>query len=341
MVSLLANGQTEQGDSVTVIYSNRQETPQDLSTYFNGMVKLVNIQMQITLERFTAIQKLRSHIRNKNADIVFLHSSYAGFLGRIALLGLGSRPRIFYIPHCISLLRDDIGLFRKSTFLALEWFAALKRSEYIACSDSEADLIRRLIPIRECHVVENAIKLSRIPTTPPARKRTVVCVGHIRPQKDPLMFAEIARIVRQRDKDISFIWIGDGGPKEKRILQSAGVKLRGWMPPEAVGNELLEATVYLSTSRWEGMPVSLIEALNFGLIAVARSCPGNIDVIRHAETGYLFTSIDEAIACIMDIFQNPNSKLDMTTCAGVEAKDRFSVSRYLEEMRNLCSSPRK
>ena len=71
------------------------------------------------------------------------------------------------------------------------------------------------------------------------------------------------------------------------LLQEAGVEVTGWKSrPEALA-EMSRLDIYLHPSRWEGMPIALIEAQIAGLPAVATDVVGNRDVIREGETGFV------------------------------------------------------
>src|SRR5690606_22885604 len=62
------------------------------------------------------------------------------------------------------------------------------------------------------------------------------------------------------------------------------------------------ADLYLSTSRWEGLPFSVLEAMSFGKALLLKTCLGNQDLVREGKNGFLFDSIKEAVD-IIDFYQ--------------------------------------
>jgi len=74
-------------------------------------------------------------------------------------------------------------------------------------------------------------------------------------------------------------WIGGGDDANEAALKSAGVTITGWMPRANALEAMRGLDIYLHPSRWEGMPVALIEAQLCGLPAVASDVVGNRDVI--------------------------------------------------------------
>lgn len=341
MASLLVNSQIRAGHSVEVVFSRRPETPQDFASHFDSRCRISKIQMYSYTDKVKSLFALRSHLGEVSPDVVFLHSSFSGFLGRLAVLFALRTSKIFYIPHCISFMRRDVGAFKRSIFVLFEWIAAVKRADYVACSRSEYDAIRSAIPFRKCHLVENAVDFSNIPLdvlSTSKESRTVVTVGQIRTQKGPSRFAEIARQVKLKDPDIEFLWIGDGDPGLRAELQAAGVKVVGWVPKARVWDYLGIARIYLSTALWEGMPVSLIEASCAGLPIVASKCAGNVDVVEHGKTGWLYENSNEASVLILNALEDNNMSRDMARLALEIAKKRFSTERYLVEMEQLIEA---
>lgn len=339
MMALLANAQADAKHSVEVIYSNRSETPSDFEKLFHPEITLTNIQMNTTKDKFFCIPSLRKRLKHTSPKYIYLHSSFAGFLGRISSLFILPNTHVFYIPHCISFMRRDIGVLKKLIFIAFEWIGAIKPSTYIACSESEKKSISKNIPFRNCHLIENAIDISSIKDSFLLKEKveitTVITVGQIRPQKGPTEFSIIASKARAIDKNIEFIWVGDGDSDVRTQLERAGVTVLGWVPKADVLNRLQRASIYLSTAKWEGMPVSIIEASFAGLPVVASKCAGNVDVISHGKTGWLFETEEEAINQILSIIKNPESSTKVATNAFNIAKNRFSVERYLKQMESL------
>lgn len=340
MASLLANAQVDQDNIVEIVYSSRPETPVDFDEQFDERIFLTNIQMYTKKEKIISLKKLRLILLDRKPDVVFMHSSFAGFLGRLASIGVLSNSRFLYLPHCVSFMRQDIGFFKKMIFIGLELIGAIKNSEYVACSKSEQSAILTHIPFRKCHLIENAVIFKGNRSNYGFLNKSIVTVGQIRQQKGPLQFAEIAKSVMQKIPDASFTWIGDGDPVMRQTMELAGVNVTGWVSKDVVSEYLQNASVYLSTAQWEGMPVSIIEAIYAGLPVVASKCSGNVDIIIHNQTGWLFDSTKQAIEQIVAVMNGPDNAEFIAKNAFRIAIDRFSVKRYIEAM-NFISTIQK
>lgn len=336
MLALQANSQAEAGHNVHVCYSRRPETPQDLSSHFCAEVTLKEIPLRGAASVLTGIWRIRKYLVSTRSDIFIMHSSYAGFLGRLAAVSVKNGPRCFYIPHCISFMRRDVGTFKLILFACLELVASLKKCVYVACSESERRVIRKFLPLVDVEVVENAVPMSELGFEPSIQKCQVITVGMIRNQKGPDDFVAIANKVRASAPETSFVWVGDGDDREtKQVLASAGVEVTGWLSKSEVFKKLRESSVYLSTARWEGMPVSLIEAFYSGVPVVASRVAGNLDVVEHSLTGFLYDSNPEGAEFVVQLLNDNKKRKLVSDTAKIKARTRFSAERYSEDLGNL------
>ncbi|WP_184246005.1 glycosyltransferase [Paraburkholderia atlantica] len=347
VVSTLATRLAKEGHEVYVIYSEREETPKNLRAMFHADVVLQHLQMKgPSLAHIMSV--LRRQLIGLNPDIVHMHSSFAGFLGRMATLFALPSTALLYSPHCISFVRRDIGRVKRYCFAALEWLACLKRCTYVGCSESECAAIRRYL-WRDAVLVENAIDravgvhgdthLEGAENVGSTKRRVIATVGGLRVQKNPQLFAEIARSF---DRDsVEFVWIGDGDADLRKTLEDAGVRVTGWLTRADVIEAVAQADIYLSTASWEGMPISLIEAMTLGTPVVASDCPGNIDTIRHNSTGVLYRTVAQATSLIQKMLTDEKFREGLSRRAQEEARNRFSEDRFFNNFALLYSTQLK
>ncbi|MEJ2912975.1 glycosyltransferase [Pseudoalteromonas sp. C12FD-1] len=333
---MAANGQAK-NNNLSVIFSRRPDTPKNIESLFEPTINLIEENLKASRFPFSVFA-LRKHLKQIKPDVVHCHSSFAGFVGRLAAIGLNTK--VFYSPHCISFMRQDISPLKKGVFKAFELIACIKKSTYIACSQSEYSAIKAALPFAEVVLLENAVDLSDFKT--PINNVTqsaalkVITVGGIRPQKGPAEFAKLA--ITFKNENIEFIWIGDGEQEHKQCLLDAGVKVKGWMPRADVINELAQADLYLSTALWEGMPVSIIEACAAGVPVIARNCDGNKDIISHGSNGYLFNTTAQAIEQISSHLVSPAKLNTLAQLANQQVFTRFSVERFSSELARIYRS---
>jgi glycosyltransferase involved in cell wall biosynthesis len=124
---------------------------------------------------------------------------------------------------------------------------------------------------------------------------------------------EVAQKVSD-DKSFMFIIIGDGEEKstvERNIIEDKieNVKLLGYQ--KNVNEFLLASDLFLSTSLWEGLPYSLIEATRAGIPIVASDVIGNNEVVFDKQNGYLFQVDDiDSAAQLLKELRDSNKTLE-------------------------------
>ena len=110
-----------------------------------------------------------------------------------------------------------------------------------------------------------------------------------------------------RDKGCKFLLVVLGANYEKsgyiNLSNSEDIKILG--EKNNVGDYLACADYFVLTSLWEGLPISLIEAMSVGCIPISTPAGGVVDVIRNKENGYITETFsdDEMYKCIKDIIQ--------------------------------------
>jgi glycosyltransferase involved in cell wall biosynthesis len=119
------------------------------------------------------------------------------------------------------------------------------------------------------HYVPNVLTAEQIPCSKPLRP-TVSMVGRIGAQKDPGLFAAVARACAA---DMDFTWVGDGDPHLKQQLLDAGVTVSGWVDPREARRLVASSDLYLHTGSWESAPISAMEAAAAGVPVIARRIP--------------------------------------------------------------------
>ena len=95
------------------------------------------------------------------------------------------------------------------------------------------------------------------------------------------MFNEIA----EKFPEIQFTWIGDGDLKNELI--STNIKITGWKERKEVLKILNDNDIFILTSLWEGLPLSLLEAMYMKKICIVSDVIGNRDVIKNGKNGFI------------------------------------------------------
>lgn len=256
-------------------------------------------------------------------DVIHLHSSKAGFLGRIVSFLLGKSNKTIYTPHAISFLRLDISPKKRKIFIWMEKFASFFGGKIVACSQSEKEAIEEQ-GIKNVTFINNGIRPLEIEKKENiSDKITIISVGRLSIQKNPRLFNDIA--LEFIDKpNIQFIWCGDGELKSE--LTSLNIKCTGWIERKELENYLANADIYLSTSLWEGLPLSVLEAMSIGLPVVLSDCVGNKDLVDN--NGFLYKNKKNATNNINELIENK----ELINKKGYNSKILMDNNFYIKNM---------
>ena len=295
-ITNLANELVKNND-VYIAYSVRKETPQNFQENFATNVKLIRVKNFVrsinVLQDLKAYIEIKKIARKVNPDIIHLHSSKAGALGRIAFSFFNSKYSVFYTPHGYSFLMSDTNKVKRLVYKNIEKILGMGNAVTISCSPGEDRESQKLAKYTE-HV-DNGINTKEIDTIIDniiSKKKTLATLGRISYQKNPTLFNEIA----ERMPKENFVWIGDG--ELRNDLSSPNIKITGWLNRNEALKKLSEVDVFLLTSRWEGLPMALLEAMYMEKLCIVSNTIGNNDVIKNNVNGFVCDTVEDYIKAI-------------------------------------------
>jgi len=302
------------------------------------------------LRDFLCYRRIVRELKKGAFHVVHAHGSKGGFIGRMAARRLPG-ARVIHTGHTfpIQWARGLQGAF----YAALERAACRHCHRVVALTESQKELLvrRAICPARKIVVIPNATELPPVPG-PDDRRRArealglplqvpiIGMVGRIVPQKLPAAFVSAARLVVQARPDAQFVWIGDG-PLRSVIEQ--GVR-RMHVPPgnvHVVGERddargLYPAfDVFLFTTRWEGMPYAVLEAMAASVPVVSLHVPGMDELVEHGHTGMLVNDDSLLGSCVVDLLKNGAQCAGFGLAARHAIEQRYSVAQFIGRLEDL------
>jgi glycosyltransferase involved in cell wall biosynthesis len=316
----------------TIVYSSNRKgiSSEKVNAEFSNGVNLIHLNMVREISLFNdlkSIFKLTKELKKINPDIIHLHSSKAGVLGRIAYFFLFRKKKIFYTPHGYAFLRTDISKISKKLYSIIEKsFQRLFGGTIVACGDTEFEIAKKIGPSK---LVRNGINIDNVRkhfSPNKNEKLTVGVMGRITFQKNP----ETMNAIALKFPNFNFVWIGDG--ELNHLLTASNIKITGWsFDQKTVLKELNNIDIYLQTSLWEGLPIALLEAMALEKPIIATNIIGNKDIVLHNKTGFLFDDINE-LENYFEILKENETRTDFGKKALKRCEDLFDTNQNFKQL---------
>lgn len=320
---------------IYVAYGVRTQTPDDFRKYFDDRVHLIRVR---NFERsidprhdLGAFRELRRIADKVKPDLIHLHSSKAGVLGRWAFNG--RKIPLFYTPHGYSFLMSNYNVPKRFSYKMVEKLSAFRKCTTISCSEGEHKETLKLTG--NAMFVNNGINVDEIQrmmdTIGPCESGefNVFTLGRICYQKNPGLFNEIAMQL----PDVRFVWIGDGELRGE--LTAPNIEVTGWMSREEALRRSMASDVFVLTSLWEGLPMSLLESMYMEKMCLVNDVIGNRDVIRSGINGYVCKDASEFVAAIRGVQDDPVKTKEITAQARKDILEKYNTRVMAERYREI------
>lgn len=219
---------------------------------------------------------LRRIVATAQPDLVHLHSAKAGLDGRLLVRG---RVPTVYQPHAWSFLA--LRSTGRSAGVLWERIAARWSDAVICVSEGERDAgVEAGVTERLLRVIPNGVPIPGESDQDGARRRLglddvplVVCVGRLARQKGQDVLLDSWRSVVSRSPETRLVLVGDGPDRDRLRTQQQGVTIADGR--RGVSDWLLAADVVAIPSRWEGMSLTMLDAMARARAVVSTDVSGS------------------------------------------------------------------
>ena len=284
--------------------------------------------IQYNLLSKLCIPELKRVIKDEKPDIIHAHDMRASFF---AALCCGKIPLISHIHNNAF---DSRGLSLKSI---LYYFAGLKAKHIFWVSESSFNGYKFHNFLKnKSSVLYNVIKIDSLKNKVSLDKNDynydVIYLGRLTYPKNPqrlLRVLEKILDIRPKTK-IAIIGTGDMDLEIKESVEN-NCKLRN---VDFLGFKenpykiLSDSKIMIMTSRWEGTPMCVLEALSLGKPIVATPVDGLLHIIENDKNGYLSDDDDKIAGKICDLLENENQLSEMSKNASDYAVKLMNIEKY-------------
>jgi colanic acid/amylovoran biosynthesis glycosyltransferase len=244
---------------------------------------------------------IHSHFGTNSAEVAMLTSTLSGIPYSFAVHG----PDEFDKPE-FNGLREKVS--NAKFVAAISFFCASQIYRWVDIDDW------RKVKIVRCGV--EASFRAAAPTEPKYPNR-LVCVGRLSAQKGHILLLEATSRLAREGLVFELVLVGDGEMRAviESVIREKGlerlVRITGWVSAEGVRDEILAARGLVMTSFAEGLPVVIMETMALGRVVLATQIAGVAELVRHGQTGWLFSagSVAEAADAIRSCLTAPQERV--------------------------------
>ena len=288
----------------------------------------------------------RRLISRLDIDVVHTHGTGPGCYGRLVARWM----RVPAIHTFHGLHYSGYSPLSRHLYLALERQLARGSHTIINVSRSQhlEGLGLRLFRPEQSVVIVNGVDIEgmeRVLLESPIRRESlgltaadvvIGCVSRFDPVQRIELLVEALRRLRARFPRLVLVLVGGGGEQQRirRLVFEGGVSeqviFTGFLESPARIQPVLD--LYVASSRKEGLPPSILEAMAAGLAVVATDVPGHRDVVVPGETGLLVTPEDPAALAdaIAALLTDPARRKSLGQAGRERVRQEFSISAMVD-----------
>ena len=324
---------------------------------YEGLVdgyQTVEMDRSIEINDIKSVFQIRKLIKEYEPDVVYVHSSKAGAVGRLANIGI--KNICIYSPHGWAFNMRCSGK-KQFLYACIEKMAAHFCDKIICISNAEKQsaLDKKICKENKLQIIYNGIdiddyensihgKIKRCDIGVPADAFVIGMVGRICKQKAPDIFIQAAEMIKKELPNAYFILVGDGDMTKsiKKYAEendlSDSLYITGWVDNPMDYIEIFDVACLLS--RWEGFGLVVPEYMLCRKPVIACNVDALPDIIENEQSGIL-VEVDnyvEVYENVMRLYANSEWKIRLINTAYKKVFDDFNARRVSFETDNLIKS---
>jgi len=262
--------------------------------YANDVIQLPFEKSMFSPKNFKAMKMLRGIIGREKYELISMHTSLAAFFTRLALKGMKDRPKTTNMIHGY-LFDDDTPKPKRDILLAAEKLTAPQTDLLLTMNQYDFEIAKRYkLGKQIVHIPGVGVDFRKLddvlPQTRDPDTFTLIYAAEFSERKNQQF---LIHAMRKLPENVRLILPGDGALLDscKALAKKMGVESRITFPGHVdnMPHWYAKADAAVSSSRSEGLPFNIMEAMYSGLPVVASEIKGHTDLIQDGETGLLYS----------------------------------------------------
>jgi glycosyltransferase involved in cell wall biosynthesis len=295
---------------------------------------------------FFAIYKLVKIIRERRIDIIHTHGYKSDILGLMAAKITGIKS--VTTPHGFGQPSDfKLGLFIKFGTVALKYFDKVAPLS----KQLENEVTEFRVPLDKICYIQNGVDLMEVQKylssgagTQKNEKKRIGFIGQMIPRKNIEVILDAFEAVHNKLPNTELYLLGDGGNRKELMDYSQSLSSVSNIHFLGFRNDRLQLLksfdLFVMTSKDEGIPRCLMEAMGMGVPVVAYNIKGIDQLIKHEETGLLadFGDFDSLTEYWLEMITNESLARRLADRGQGFVNEEFSGKRMAIQYQSLFKS---
>ena len=283
-------------------------------------------------------------------DLIHIHSSFgASFYRKAPFICIASLLQIPVVNHIHGSELDRF--YRKKPEYHQSFIRTVfkKCSRILVLSEQWREQFTELIDLNQMDVVANySICPKKKFENRNKQDPSVLFLGFLSELKGCFDIPKVAESVAKEIKDVHFVLAGSGTAGDLQQIQALakeqGVEKQLVFPGWANGKEkdglLQQASVFFLPSYTEGMPMSILEAMGYGLPVVSTTVGGIPELVEHGKSGFLLEPGDtEGFAeAIITLLKDSRKRMEMGQAGLSHVQENYSLEKHIGSLMNVYDS---
>jgi len=301
-------------------------------------VKIFNLNLSFKYN-FLGIFKILKLIKREKYKIIHVHLFPADFFVAIASLFLDRSIKFIFTEHSIYNRRRAFRIFK-----ILDSFTYRRYYKIICVSKHVKNSLEKWLPFvsNKTVIIRNGIPLSTLPRKQLQKMYDVLFVGRLERVKGVdilLKAAGYIKKVHSRNIKIGIVGIGPMSPDLKKLSINLGISnnVEFLGLHRDVSRLIDESSIFVLPSKWEGLSISILEAMSRKVPVIATSVGGIPEIISDGEDGVLVIPENPELLAetIANLLSNEKLRARLGQNAYEKVKKNFSIERYSKDLLNV------
>ncbi|MDE1493765.1 glycosyltransferase family 4 protein [Xenorhabdus bovienii] len=295
----LAHAMKKDNHNVTVIVGEDGALVKQLKAMGVQTIILPSLIRNISpLKDILCAYQLRKIINHIKPDIVTLHSSKAGIVGRLALIF--SQIPVIFTAHGWA-FAEGINERKRKTFIFIEWLFSYLVDKIITVSHQDKTLALKYKISSEDKqiVIHNGIpdfenNINNLSNSKTDNIIRIITVARFSEQKDHSTLLKSFSLLKNKNWNLTLVGKGPLLPSIKNLAEELKIadKVSFLGERHDVEELLKKSDIFILSSDWEGLPISIIEAMKQSLPVIASDVGGINELVQNNESGFLIKRKD-------------------------------------------------